>query len=223
MHLGIIPDGNRRYAREKGISKDRAYRKSKDVILDLFDNVDDMPVDIDETTFYLLSEDNLRRDEEELETLFELLSEQIEETASHFNGKGFAFNWVSTRPEALPGYLRKKLSNLEEEYGSGKKQLNVLIAYSGRQDIVRAADRVCEESGEFSREAIRRNLGIQSDIDFVIRSGDNPTREAISDFPIWNASYAEYYHVKKYFPALETSDIEQALHHFRKLRRKKGQ
>ncbi|MFB6147396.1 MAG: undecaprenyl diphosphate synthase family protein, partial [Candidatus Nanohaloarchaea archaeon] len=87
----------------------------------------------------------------------------------------------------------------------------------------RAAERVEQDGGDFSRESIRENLGISSDIDFVIRSGDNPTREAISDFPIWNASYAEYYHIQKHFPDIETPDVTEALEHFKELRRKHGQ
>lgn len=223
MHLGVIPDGNRRYARREGLPKKEAYGESKDTILDIFEDINDMPVDIEEITFYLLSEDNLKRDDDELDILFELLDEAVEQTASQFNGNGFSFNWVSTKPGALPGYLQEKLESLEEEYDSGKKQLNVLISYSGKSDIVRAAKKVEESGDEFSREAIRENLGIKSDIDFVIRSGDNPTREAISDFPIWNASYAEYYHIQKHFPELETQDVEEALEHYKDLRRKRGE
>lgn len=222
MHLGVIPDGNRRYAREQGIEEREAYLEAKEVLADIFDKIKDLPVEIEEVTLYLLSEDNLERDDEELETLFDLLAEEIEDTASRWNSNGFQFNWVSTRPEALPGHLREKLRDLENKYRKGERNVNTLISYSGKRDVVQAAQKVCGNGGDFSQEALRKHLDISSEIDFVIRTGDNPTRESISDFPIWNSSYAEYYHIQKHFPEVTVEDVEEALEHYKELRRKKG-
>ncbi|MFB6190663.1 MAG: undecaprenyl diphosphate synthase family protein [Candidatus Nanohaloarchaea archaeon] len=218
MHLGVIPDGNRRYARKIGVSKRKAYRKATELIADIADEID-----VEEATFYLLSEDNLERDEEELDTLFDLMEERIEELVQRFSDNDFSFNWATTRPEALPEHLRQKLRDLEEEYDSGEKRMNALISYSGKQDIVQAAQKVSGNGADFSRESIREHLEINSDIDFVVRTGDNPTREALSDFPIWNASYAEYYHLKKHFPAVTIEDVQEALDHYHQLRKKKGE
>lgn len=218
MHLGVIPDGNRRYARQAGISKRKAYRRATELIADIAEEIE-----VDEATFYLLSEDNLKRDEEELDTLFDLMEERIEELVERFSDNDFSFNWATTKPDALPGKLREKLQDLEEEYNSGEKQMNALISYSGKQDIVQAAQKVSGNGADFSKETIRNHLQLNSDIDFVVRTGDNPTREALSDFPIWNASYAEYYHLKKHFPAVTIEDVREALDHYRQLRKKKGE
>lgn len=223
MHLGVIPDGNRRYAERHGTTERDAYRGAKDVIMEIFDNIDDLPLNIDEATLYFLSEDNLKRSDEELETLFDLLKKQMDEAADTFSDNGFRFNWVSTKPEALPEDLQNKLEKLEQEHNEGSRRINALISYSGKKDVVQAAENVCGNGNSFNKDSIKKELALSSQIDYVIRTGDNPTRESISDFPIWNASYAEYYHVKKHFPAVELEDVKEALRHFKKLRRKKGE
>lgn len=220
MHLGVIPDGNRRYAENNGLAKIKAYKKAKDVIADSFEEVDSLPIEIEEATFYLLSEENLKRDDEELQDLFNLMEQHISEVAEKLNEFGFAFNWVSTKPEAIPEHLQEKLRDLEEEFDNGDKTLNALISYDGKQDIVDAADNI---NGDASREELKQNLELSSDIDYVMRTGDNPTRECLSGFPIWNASYAEFYHLKKNFPAVTSEDFKQALEHFNKLRKKRGE
>ncbi|MFB6217428.1 MAG: undecaprenyl diphosphate synthase family protein, partial [Candidatus Aenigmatarchaeota archaeon] len=227
MHLGVIPDGNRRYAKEEGISKKEAYREAKEVIKRIGDNISgagdrDIKKKVDEITIYLLSEDNLKREEEDLNTLFELLEEYLEDITGRYHDNGFRLNWASTRPDALPEVHREKLRELEERYDSGEKKLNLLISYSGKSDILQASEEISSNGEEFSREKMLEHLQIGSNIDFVIRTGDNPTRECLSDFPIWNASYAEYFHIKKHFPDLEPEDVEEAFEHFNKLRRKKG-
>lgn len=220
MHLGVIPDGNRRYAQNNGIAKVKAYRKAKNVIANAFEDIEDLPVEIEEATFYLLSEENLKRKDEDLQDLFKLMENHISDIAEKLNEFGFAFNWVSTKPDAIPEHLQEKLRDLEEEFSNGEKTLNALISYSGKQDIVQASNHV---NGEASKKEVKKNLQISSDIDYVIRTGDNPTRECLSGFPIWNSSYAEFYHLKKNFPAVTPNDVREALKHFQKLRKKKGE
>lgn len=221
MHLGVIPDGNRRYAENNGLSNIKAYRKAKKVIKETGQKLEDRK--IDEVSFYLLSEDNLNRSDEELKDLFQLLENTITEVAQEFGDRGFMFNWASTKPEALPDHLRNKLQDLEEEFDSGEKKINALISYSGKSDIIQASKAIAEKDIDFQAPEIQSKLEIDSQIDFVIRTGNNPSRECLSGFPIWNASYAEYYHIKKNFPAVELEDVEEALDHYQKLRRKKGE
>jgi undecaprenyl diphosphate synthase len=220
MHLGVIPDGNRRYAEENGLAKVKAYRKAKNVIVNVFENLEDVSYDIEEATFYLLSEENLKREDDDLQALFKLMENHISEVAEKLNEYGFAFNWISTKPDAVPEHLQDKLRDLEEEFSEGEKRLNALISYDGKQDIVQSSSKI---DGKSSKEAIKSNLEIESDIDYVIRTGDNPTRECLSGFPIWNSSYAEFYHLKKNFPEVTPKDVKEALKHFQNLRKKKGE
>lgn len=252
MHLGVIPDGNRRYAKEEGIENSEAYRQAKNVIGKVFENHEKLPAEIDELTIYLLSEENLRRGEEELETLFDLLHENMEQLLERINGANidtekvkeiaektdidienpgkleqfdrdqFSFNWATTRPEIVPDRIQEKMRELEERFSDGERQLNALISYTGKKDILEATRKVKEKDLELNQENIRKELEISTDMDFVIRTGNNPRRECLSGFPIWNSSYAEYYHIEKHFPRITSDDVAEALEHYQKLRRKKG-
>ena len=243
MHLGIIPDGNRRYASENGIGNEEAYRKSKDVIIDVLKNHRKLPADLTEVTFYLLSEENLRRKGEEIETVFELLYEHMEEVMEEINGdtkvkdlarkhiddeealrsldEGFSFNWARTKPEAVPEHIRNKLEELEERFSDGERRLNALISYTGKSDIVNAIHKA-GSNPDVKKKDVKKHLEIDTDIDFVVRTGDNPRRECLSGFPIWQSSYSEFYHIKKHFPAVEVEDVIEAFEHYNQLRRRKG-
>lgn len=222
MHIGVIPDGNRRYARSEGIDEMQAYEEAKGTIKQVTDSLNGLSGDIDSLTFYLLSEENFRRTEEELEGLFRLLDENIEGMAEFFDERDFNVEWASTKPEALPERLQEKLEEIEKEFNTGATTVNLLISYSGKQDILKAASQVADDAGEFSEENFSRHLEVTEDIDFVIRTGDNPDRECISGFPIWNSSYAEFYHIKKNFPEITSEDVEEAFDHYKNLRKKRG-
>ena len=223
MHIGVIPDGNRRYADSHGIGNYKAYRKARDTIRHVTDSLNGFSDDLSSITFYLLSEENLKRDEEELETLFQLLEENINDMGDFFQDKDFKVNWASTKPEALPEDLTEKLEDIEKEYSEGETTVNLLISYDGKKDILEASQKISGEDGDFSESNLSGHLEVQEDIDFVIRTGNNPDRECLSGFPIWNASYAEFYHIRKNFPAVKPEDVEEALNHFEKLRKNKGE
>lgn len=224
MHLGVIPDGNRRYARSNGLTQNQAYEKAVEVIKDIGKKLrDEYSDEVNEVTFYLLSEENLERDDSELQNLFDLFNKYTEEVASHYSKNGFKVNWASTRPEPLPDKLKNKLEDLEERFNEGDKTINLLISYDGKKDILHAAKNIEENGKKFDTEDFSSELELGNDIDYVIRTGDNPTRECLSGFPIWNASYAEYYHIQKHFPDVNAEDVSEALQHFQHLRRKKGE
>lgn len=223
MHIGVIPDGNRRYARSKDIGKMEAYDEAKDTIKQLTDSLEDLSDNVESLSFYLLSEENFSRSDEELEGLFRLLEENIEGMAEFFDDRDFKVNWATTRPEALPEKLQKKLEGIEERFDSGETQVNLLISYSGKQDILQASQEVSNEDGSFTENNLSSHLEVKTEIDFIIRTGDNPDRECISGFPIWNSAYAEFYHIKKNFPAVNPEDIETAFNHYKKLRKKRGE
>lgn len=223
MHVGVIPDGNRRYARSKEIGKMDAYEEAKDTIKQLTDSLEDLSNDIESLSFYLLSEENFRRSDDELEGLFNLLDENIEAMAEFFDDRDFQVNWASTKPEALPEKLQQKLEAVQQKYDQGETKVNLLISYSGKKDILQASEKISGEGTDFSEENLSSRLEVETEIDFVIRTGDNPERECISGFPIWNSAYAEFYHIKKNFPAIEAEDVKTAFNHYKKLRKKKGE
>ena len=223
MHVGIIPDGNRRYAEQFSIRRRKAYEEAKKTVKQVTESLENKSPEIDSITFYLLSEENLKRDEEELETLFDLLEKNIDEIGDFLDEKEYNVNWASTKPSAIPEKLQDRLHSIEERYSNDEKTVNLLISYSGKQDILQAGEKVEKSDDDFTESNFSERLQIGSNIDLVIRTGDNPERECISGFPIWSSSYAEFYHIRKNFPNVEPQDVEEALDHYESLRKKKGE
>lgn len=223
MHIGVIPDGNRRYANSQDIDKMDAYEEAKETIKQITDSLNDLSEDVESLTFYLLSEENFKRTDDELKGLFNLLDENIKGMAEFFEDRDFNVKWASTNPDALPERLQEKLLEIEQRFNGGDTTVNLLISYSGKQDILQAASKVAEEDEDYTEDSFPENLQITEDIDFVIRTGDNPDRECVSGFPIWNSSYAEFYHIKKNFPAVSSEDVREAFEHYKDLRKKRGE
>lgn len=234
MHVGLIPDGHRRYAEENNINNREAYLKSQERVFDIVkrfnrkkEDIDDFEDKysklIDEVTVYALSEDNLSREEEELEIFYSALDEYFE-TLLKGNKidsdelEKINIKFISTRREALPDNIKEKAKSIESKFNGDELTLNILLCYDGRKEISQAAENI----NSSDPEEIWDNLLLDNKIDFVLRTGDNPYRECLSGFPIWQSSYSEYYHIDKNFPDLKMEDVEDSINHYQKLRRKKG-
>ncbi|MFW6436952.1 MAG: undecaprenyl diphosphate synthase family protein [Halococcoides sp.] len=233
MHLGLIPDGHRRYAEERGISDRRAYLKAKNLLDEIIRDLDTLTEQcgeqveaIDTLTVYALSEENLRREEEELVILYEMLEEYAEAVIAEFPGTEYDVRWLSTAPETVPASTREAMDRVADHFTGDEITINILLSYTGKADIVNAANAIADGSAPVdppvSTADFADALELSTDIDYVIRTGDNPRRECLSGFPIWNAAYAEYYHYEKNFPALTVADMQAALDHVTSLRQKRG-
>ncbi len=240
MHLGLIPDGHRRYAREHGISERRSYLLSQEHIDDIVtrcaNSADpfDVGTPIDEVTVYAMSEGNLKREDEELDIFYDALreyfayltedkdltpeAESIFDRTTDIERDRLNIRFISTRPGPLPHDIWEQSRQIEQDYDGDGLCLNILLSYNGRREIAQA----CQTATDGEPNAITANLALPSEIDYVIRTGDNPRRECLSGFPIWQSSYAEYYHLAKNFPAVTGDDIEEAITHYTALRRNRG-
>lgn len=240
MHLGVIPDGHRRYAEENNISNKKSYLKSQERINDIITKIEDKSLNIpnnikiNEITVYGLSEKNLHRDEKELDIFYDCISvylkniiddEYLENNIHPIFGRDLSFKlhdtnleFITTKEEAIPNNIKKLIKKAENKYNGNGLQINILLAYNGKKEIINSVKK-CED---VSKESIKENLNIPSNIDYIIRTGKSSRRECLSGFPIWQSSYAEYYHLKKNFPAVTIKDVEKAINHYNKLRKKNG-
>lgn len=229
MHVGMIPDGHRRYADNHNIDNKEAYLKSQDLIFESCkkfspSDKEEIEPDVDEVTVYALSEQNLRRDKEELDIFYSAINEYMD---GLLRGESLGLDivdevdikFISTNLSPIPEDTVKRLEKVEDKFCGESITLNILFCYDGRKEIVEA----CDKTRETTKSNIWENLKLENEIDFVIRTGDNPYRECLSGFPIWQSSYSEYYHIKKNFPSINIENIKEALEHYKKLRRKKGE
>jgi undecaprenyl diphosphate synthase len=219
--VGLIPDGNRRFARENGLPIIEGHRRGADVLEGFLDWAREK--NIKTVIIYGLSEDNLNRPKEEVQALFALFEERfykfLNDPKIHENKVRIEF--YSTNPLALPASLKdviKKLRNATKNYA--KYCIKILLAWSAQKEIFRAL----YKAYEFARKGLplpdlRKVLMVKDYPELVIRTG---CESRISDFLSVQLRYSEIYVVNKYFPACTREDWENALKWFNSRERRFG-
>ena len=198
-HIGMIPDGNRRWAKEKGLDPWKGHKRGAEKG-ELFIEWCIDHEDISELTVYGLSEENFKRPVKELGKLYELYEEELTRLANNekLHKQRVKVNIISTdiKPisrELLPVFRR--LTTETKKYDN--KVLNMLIGYTGQSEILSAIssplNRVRNLLFGLSRRDVEESLRVKKPCDFIIRTGEeSEEREARSGFLLWQSAYAEY-------------------------------
>ena len=228
-HVGLIPDGNRRWARERGLKPWEGQWKGAEKE-ELFIEWCLDHGDIDEITTYGLSEENFKRPLMELEKLYELFEEEFTKLINKekIHAERVKINIVCTNAKPIPGSLRKIIDRLRTETaGYEDKVLNLLIGYTGQAEILDAVsspiNRIKNLFFGLEEKDLKSGLMVKSPCDFIIRTGEeSEEREARSGFLLWQSAYAEYYHINKFFPEVTEEDFNNAWEYFKTTRRRRG-
>ena len=221
QHIGVILDGNRRWAKanptaDGDVSTSRGHRAGANKIVALLDWCEEVNVKV--VTLWLLSNDNLKRPALELNPLLEIIGETVEEL-------GHRGRW-EVRPmgslELLPNELRTKLLSVaEKSRGIEGVIVNVAIGYGGRKEIVDAVKSVITESAKSGKSAeeiaealsiedINKNLYTagQPDPELVIRTSGE---QRLGGFLLWQSAHSEFYFCEAYWPDFRKVDFLRAL------------
>ena len=228
-HIGLIPDGNRRWAKEKGLDPWEGHEKGGkkiELFLDWCANQED----IVEVTIYLLSEENFKRPVNELSKLYELYLNELPKLVDRekVHQDKVKINIVSTNLKPVPSKLVQLLNRIEKNTESyDKKVFNMLIGYTGQAEILRAVsspiNRLKNLFFGLREKDLINSLHVKTPCDFIVRTGhEEREREARSGFLLWQSAYAEYFHINKFFPDVTEEDFEQAWSYFRHTKRRKG-
>lgn len=209
-HVGVVMDGNRRWARAVGLDPRLGHRAGADHIEDLLGWAAEWGVE--HLTVYVLSADNIRkRSTEEVDNLFGLLAERLPNLVLRSN------RWalhVSGDLSLLSPDARTALADAEQHTAGRPSHLTMAIGYDGRADIVDGVRGALREKGADVTEAdITAHLrgGPVKEIDLVVRtSGEQRT----SGFFPWQSAGAEIFVSPKMWPAFGADDFTAALCHF---------
>ncbi|MFN7991621.1 MAG: polyprenyl diphosphate synthase [Candidatus Micrarchaeia archaeon] len=221
-HIAIIPDGNRRWALKKGISRQEGYaigiRKIGDVLKWCKEH------DIRMLTMWGFSTDNFNRDKEEIGGLFELFKENLRKAIdSDDRNKSDLrvrfFGRIGLFPREIQEMIRKA-----EQVSSGDRpyQLNLLLSYGGREEIVDAVNGIIAEGikkvdeGLISSHLYTKGL---PDPDLIIRTSGE---QRLSGLMPWQSCYSEFYFCRKLWPDFSKKDFEAALDDYEKRKRRFG-
>lgn len=227
-HVGIICDGNRRFAKTLGDEITKGHEYGADKIEEVLDWCRE--IGIKNLTLWLFSNENFNRTPEELDALFKLAEKTAHKFANDERTHKHRIKLhVVGDVEKFPDGVKEALNYaLEKTKDYGNFQLNVAVGYGGKHEIVNAVKKIATlvKEGKLNPEDITKELFEMHlysanipDVDLVIRtSGEQRT----SGFLIWKTDYAEYYFTEKYWPELEKEDFINALVSYSERKRRFG-
>jgi short-chain Z-isoprenyl diphosphate synthase len=227
-HVGVILDGNRRWAKSNfGAASDQGHRAGAEKIIELLGWCEEADVTI--ITLWLLSTDNLTRDQGELDSLLRIIATAVD----HLDELG---RW-EIKPlgalELLPEWLQGKLKDVElRSKVRTKIVVNVAIGYGGRHEIVDAVRNFMKDgiSEGKSAEQIAAALTIDEvsrhlytagipDPELVIRTSGE---QRLSGFLLWQSAHSEFYFCEAYWPDFRRVDFLRALRAYAQRHRRFG-
>lgn len=221
LHIAIIPDGNRRWAKKRMLHPWDGHKVAIEHFRDLTTWCrDDKRVHV--LTVWCFSTENWKRDEKEVATLMQMLEDYLAKERETFKEENTKFVH-SGRRDRIPSSLAKLIEEVEAETKDCDGfTLHLAVDYGGKDEILRAAQKV--ESGKWKMEngdVIREHLDHSDlpDIDLIIRtSGEQRT----SNFFLWQSTYAEWDFVNTLFPDFGVEDLQNAVDRFAKRTRRFG-
>lgn len=219
ISVGLIMDGNRRWASEQGLSSFEGHRAGYKKLKEFMSWARE--AGIKNVFAYVFSTENWKRSPEEVSKLFELMEWALKHETEEFKGKGIAVSFVGQR-ERFSASVQESMERVEEETKNGAIKLWAGLSYGGRAEIVDAATRIPEgERKHLTEDQFAECLWTRSmpDPELIIRTGGE---RRLSNFLLWQAAYAELYFSDTYWPAFSREEFKDILADFSRRDRRKG-
>ena len=221
-HVAVIMDGNRRWARERGLAELEGHAAGVEAIRDILRHAVRRGVPV--LTLYAFSRENWARSDDEVVGLFALLEGAIRDETDELRRQGVRIRLLG-RLEELPAGTRASIeSALEETAGGARLLLNIAFNYAGRTELVDAFRQLAasgippEAVDESAISGALYTAGLP-DPDLVIRTGGE---QRLSNFLIWQAAYAELYMCDVLWPDFGPDAFDAALAEFARRTRRFG-
>lgn len=226
VHLGIIMDGNGRWAKKRGLPRSAGHKAGGQTFRTITRYCSD--IGIKYLTLYAFSTENWNRPKQEVDMLMKYFKDYLTEALRDFRDDTIVLKFLGDM-SAFPDDLRSlMIENQELSAGRGGMVLNLAMNYGGRAEIVNAVKKISQqlldgkiEIDSINEQMISDNLYTvgQPDPDFIIRpSGEYRT----SNFLLWQSAYAEYYIDDVLWPDYTKEHINRALIEYSKRNRRFG-
>lgn len=224
QHVALILDGNRRWARAQGVNVITGHRRSAENIEALLKRLRERGVNT--TTLWVFSTENWKRDQEQVLGIMKLAIEFLRMYRQRLIDDEVRVIHLG-RNDRVPAELLKDLTDLEAETKHfTKSYLNIALDYGGRDEILRAVERIQKagvSASELTEESFNSYLDTHDqpnpEPDLIIRSGG---AHRMSGFMPWQAVYAEYAFTDKLFPDITEEDIDTFIDDFGQRERRFG-
>ena len=218
-HVGIIMDGNGRWAKERGLNRSKGHEAGYKTLKTTAKYILDSGVKV--LSVFAFSTENFNRPKEEVDFLMNLFIKGFKKDSAFFNKENIKVVF-SGRKEPLKKDVIETMEYLSESTKNNTKGiLNICLNYGGRSEIVDAVNHIIKDNlKEVDEEVINNYLYNKlPDIDLLIRTSGEVI---ISNFMLWQLSYAELYFPKCYFPDFNQEEFDKALLEYTKRDRRFG-
>lgn len=221
-HLGLIIDGNRRWAKEKGLPSLEGHRAGFDNLKTIAQHALDRGVKV--LSAYVFSTENWQREPEEVKYLMDLLIKVVSRELEELKKKGIKIIFVGSDENVSPKVLSAIRKSEETTKNNNKGILALCFNYGGQQEIVDATKSILESgvaSTNVTPELFSGHLYHPEipPVDLVIRTSGE---QRLSNFMMWRTAYSELYFSDKYWPDFTKDDLEKAFADYQARQRRHG-
>ncbi len=217
-HIGLIPDGNRRFTKKNKYSKlytiNYGWKKVRNFINFCID------YNIGMVSIYLISTENFKKRTDiifMLNQLERILKEELKE--KYFENKNIKVNFFGNR-KSLSKSLLNQMKKIENKTNNNNgMKVNLLLDYDSKEEIINVVNKLIKLKKKLIKKNIDKNMLIDKPLDLIIRTGGY---SRLSNFMLWNASYSEIFISKKLFPEFNKREFKKAIVFFSKIKRNFG-
>ena len=223
QHIGIIMDGNRRWAAKRGLTAVQGHEAGVKALVKIVDHC--LELGVKTLTVYTLSTENWReRAKEEVKGIFNLLVRAVKEKKEEYKKKGIKVAILGD----FQAFPRKVVRAIEEILAIVKKherlKVNVALNYGGRDEILRAVKKIVSQKippKRINEETFGKLLYTngERDPDLIIRAGGEIR---LSNFLLWQMSYSELYFTDTLWPDFTPEKLDKAIAEYQKRARRFG-
>jgi len=230
MHVALIPDGNRRWARKRGLFPWQGHIEGTKTLEKILEKAWKMKIPY--FTFWGMSADNvLKRPKKEVEVLFSIFKRQFKKLAKskEIQKEGVKINvfglWKKLFSENVKTAIEEAIEKTKENENSN---LTFLLAYSGTEEMLEAIKKIVKkakkEGIETTEKTLLENLwtGSLPPVDLVIRTGCEGDPHNSAGFMMWHTTYSQFYLTRTFFPDFSPEEFEKAVKDFLKRERRFG-
>ncbi len=218
-HIGIIPDGNRRWAKKKGLPVHKGHEEGAKRLEEVLRKCWELGVK--EVSVFVISTENVeKRSENEKRFLFRLIDRYLKKLGSSKELEKYDVRVkVVGNKKLLPKYVVERIREVETKTKSRKeRKLNLLIGYGFEWEMLEVLRKLRKQK-RVTKENVRESLLVKTPLDLIIRTGG---MKRLSNFLLLQASYAELYFTDKLWPDFTEKDLEVAIQWFSKQKRNFG-
>ncbi len=225
-HIAIIMDGNGRWAKERGLPRRNGHRAGAESVREAVETCKELGVKY--LTLYAFSSENWSRPQSEVDALMVLLDRFLAEKTPELNRQNVRLHTIGNISR-LPAKNQKRITKAKEETAQNT-DLNLILAlsYGAREEITGAVKRIAEQveggnltSDRITKEILSQNLDTAAfpDPDLLVRTSGELR---LSNFLLWQLSYAEIVVTKKYWPDFKRADLQAAVEEYSRRHRRFG-